>query len=718
MSAQITGTVATVTFHNEENGSFVAKVQPDGELAGMPVIPVLGTSKNIYPGEVITATGEWVNSPVWGRQFKARSLALSQPTRASGILKYLQSGAIKGVGKETARRIVERFGDATFDVLENAPERLAEIKGLGGKRLAALMENAKGSRVERDIMSFLHANGITTSVARKIFEAYGSHAVAKLRENPYRLSAEIFRVGFLTTDRFALNLGVPRDSQYRLQAGLNHLLAEASSAGSCGLPVSLLISKASELLGTEADPIEAALAVSLAQKMLVKDFASGQQCVFLPRLYRAEHVIAALLTSRAKAPPLCDEESAVRLIARAEAMCRIPPLGEEQRAAVALALRSRIAVITGGPGRGKTSCIKVLVTALKLQGKQMKLAAPTGKASKRLSEATGEPAATLHTTLGAGSNGWQFNSSNPLPTDVLIVDEFSMVDVPLAATLLTAIEFDTQLIVVGDKDQLPSVGPGRVFADLVAAGTLPVGLLQKTYRQAEGSLIITAANCINAGTGLPDAQGSDYIFLSKKEPEEVAKTIVQQTLAMRARGMDPLRDVQVLSPMRKSAVGTAALNEALRAALLPGASPLYKVTEFKSFRVGDKVIQTKNNRALKVMNGEIGYVTGILGDLLAVEFDGIGSIHYSREDARQLELAYCITIHKSQGSEAPVVIIPICTSHFIMMQRNLLYTGMTRAKKLLLLVGQKWVAKKAAQNAVLEDRYSMLLRLLKEQATP
>lgn len=712
MNERLTGTVATITHHNAENGFFVAKVEPDTQLRGMPLVPVLGFSKNIYPGEAIEAAGKWERSMEWGHQFKASSVVLRQPTRAAGILRYLQSGAIKGIGKEIARRIVERFGDATFEVFEKHPERLSEVKGLGGKRLAALAEAIQEGKGEREILAFLQAHNISASVARRIHEAYGAQSVAKLRENPYRLSAEIFRVGFLTTDRFARSLGVDLSSPYRVQAGLRHLLTEAAANGSCGLPQHELVEKGVELLCIDSALVSQGVEDCINANQLVQDTVAGQLCVFLPRLYRAEQFIAASLLARARSKPLASLEEAQRRIAAAEAACGIP-LGEEQRAAVITAYRHRVSVITGGPGRGKTSCIRVLATALGDAGLELKLAAPTGKASKRLAEATELRAETIHLTLGANATGWTYNSENQLPTDVFIVDEFSMVDVPLAASVLAATPFDARLVIVGDKDQLPSVGPGRVFADLVRSGAVPVGLLQKTYRQAAGSIIIRAADEINAGNGLPEKDGADFVFIDKDDPAEIARTIVGRVLGAQSLGFDPMRDVQVLSPMRKSLVGTNALNEALRSALLPHTERYFKVSDFKSFREGDKVIQTKNNRALRVMNGDIGYVVKFDKEALTVEFDGIGLVHYPRSEVPQLELAYCITIHKSQGSEAPVVIMPVSASHFIMMQRNLLYTGMTRAKKLLVMVGQRWVAKKAAENAVVEDRHSMLLKLLR-----
>lgn len=711
MHESIAGTVTTVTHHNESSGFFIAKVVLDGELREMAV-PVKGYSKAIYPGEHLQARGVWENSREWGAQFKATSLNLAPPTKTQGILKYLQSGAIKGIGKKLAERLVAKFGEQVFDVLENHPERLCEVEGVGKKRIAELCAKAAENKGERDIKTFLLANGLTPSVARKIFEKYGDNAIRMLRENPYRLSGEVVRIGFLTNDRFAQSLGISPSSPYRLTAGLRHLLTEAASNGSCGLPWVELVTRAQELLNVDITPIEDALEASVAANQLSQDTVNGEVCLFLPNLYRAEHAIARALLHRAARPPLCSLEEAQRYIAAAERECKLN-LGDEQRAAVVTAFRSNFSVITGGPGRGKTSCIKVLVTALEQLNLKVTLAAPTGKAAKRLSESTGREAATLHLTLGAGPSGWTYHSSNPLPTGVIVVDEFSMVDVLMAATLLSALDSETRIVLVGDKDQLPSVGPGRVFADLVSAGVLPVGALTKPYRQAEGSLIIAAADCINQGLGLPDVQGPDFRFIPENEPTDIANAIVKHVLSVKALGLDPKRDVQVLAPMRKSAVGTNALNEALRAILSPAEGPDFKVNDYKSFRVGDKVIQTKNNRTLRVMNGDIGFVTETGADTITVQYDGIGLVTYNRNDAQQLELAYCITIHKSQGSEAPVVVMPVSASHFIMMQRNLLYTAMTRAKRRLVMVGQKWVAKKAAENAVLEDRHSMLLKLLR-----
>lgn len=705
------GTVATVTFHNPENGYFVAKVVPADSMRDMAV-PVVGTTRAIYPGEVFEGEGSWEKSD-WGMQFKAATVKLSLPANADGIYKYLASGAIKGVGKTWARKLVDAFGDRTFDVLENHPEELAKLPKLGAKRLEALTKDASSAREEREIMSFLQGHMISVSVAKKIYEVYGKQAVPKLRENPYRLSADIFGVGFLTTDKFALALGVGSDSPFRVRAGLHHVLSEASGLGSCGLPVTELLQRNRELLGASVDEamVRIGIADALTAKELMKDRVKGVECVFLPRLYRAEHDIARHIKSRVQQVPLMSEADAARRIAEAEAICKIK-LGAEQRHAVTQALRYNLCVITGGPGRGKTACIKVLVVAAKRNNEVVVQAAPTGKAAKRLAESTGHLAQTLHMTLGAGPKGWKFNAENPLEADLVIVDEFSMVDVALAATLLAALKSDTRLVLVGDRDQLPSVGPGRVFADLVLSQALPIGLLQQTFRQAEGSLIIAAADCVNKGEAPPDGAYNDYIFINKKEAEDVVAAVLDTVRSAKFLGFDPKTEVQVLSPMRKGPVGVQRLNELIREILTPP-GPEYKVNGYKSFRKGDKVIQTKNNRGLRIMNGDIGYVTGFDEENLTVDFDGVGPVCFQRKIAAELELAYCITVHKSQGAEAPMVVMPVCTSHFIMMQRNLLYTGMTRAKKRLVLVGQRWVAKKAAENAVIEDRHSMLLELLR-----
>lgn len=704
------GTVAIVTFHNPENGYFVVKVQPDGNLNNM-LIAVTGYSSAIYPGEYFTGEGTWEKSE-WGMQFKAKTVALQLPVKPEGILKYLASGAIKGVGKGFAQKLVDTFGAQTLDVLENRPHELAKVPKLGKKRIEALIENAQKGLESREIMVFLQAHQISASVARKIFEAYGKQAVAKLRENPYRLSQDIFGVGFLTTDRFAQALGVAPDSPFRIRASLRHILAEAANLGSCGLPTATLVTRAAELLGAvvEVGLIRVGINDALTAKELIRHRVKDIECMFLPHLYRAEQDIARFIKTRVAQAPLMTLAEAQVQIAAAEKACKIT-LGDEQRASVTQALRHRLSVITGGPGRGKTACIRVLVTAIQNAGEEVILAAPTGKAAKRLGEATSHESGTLHTTLGASHKGWTFNANNPLKCDVLVVDEFSMVDVQLCATTFAAVGPDTRVVLVGDRDQLPSVGPGRVFSDLVLSKALPIGVLLKTFRQAEGSMIIEAADFVNRGEAPPDGAWSDYIFIDKKEAEDVVKTIVDTVKSAKFLGFDPKTEVQVLSPMRKGPVGVQRLNEMLREILTP-AGPEWRINANKSLRVGDKVIQTKNNRALRIMNGDIGYVTAFDEDSITVEFDGVGPVRIMREDAQRLDLAFCITVHKSQGAEAPMVVMPVCASHFIMMQRNLLYTGMTRAKKRLVLVGQRWVAAKAAENAVIEDRHSMLLELL------
>ncbi len=719
---QLTGVVKTLTFVNPENGYFVAKVTlPNGQER-----TVVGNAPVINLGEHISARGTWASSN-WGPQFKASEVVLSAPTMLEGIEKYLAT-AIHGIGKGYAKKLVAAFGDAVFDVIENEPERLKSVKGIGPKRGASILEAYAEQKAVREIMVFLHRAGLSTTRAKRVYDRWGDKAVEKIKENPYILCRDIWGIGFSTADAVAMKQGIKPDSEYRVRAGVQHVLREAELQGSCGLPYTVVREKAAEILAVDYGLIEQAISFELEAEELVKDVASGEECLFSPRIYSAERLIAHTLLEHAKRVParrIVDVEQAI-LDAEVEMGMA---LEDVQRDGVRAAVTNQVFVLTGGPGVGKTSVTRVILQVFQNAGlKAIALAAPTGKAAKRASEATGVEARTIHRTLAIGPDGkFQHNETNVLDVDVLVIDEMSMVDVALMQAICKALAPHTRLLLVGDVDQLPSVGPGKVLADIIESGALPTVRLTKIFRQAATSHIIKNAHAINRGE-MPDIgyrEGSDFQFLSispAKRDDEVEKKRCRETIAaevvrmatnMYKLGYDPIRDVQILAPMRRGALGVEALNVALQAALNPHPSDVLEVFGTK-WGVGDKVMQLRNNYDKGVFNGDIGFVMGVDREerVITVDFDG-NVVDYKTGDLDELTLAYAFTIHKSQGSEFPVLIMPLDWSHFTMLKRNLFYTGITRAKKLCVVVGQPAAAAKAVETAQNEERYSRLKEWLR-----
>ena len=687
----LAGLVERVTFHNEDNGFCVLRAKARGHR---DLVTVVGHAATISAGEWITATGEWVVDRIHGQQFRARFLRTSEPTTAEGIQKYLASGMIRGIGPAYAGKLVAAFGEAVFDVIETRPDRLGEVPGIGPVRAGRIVAAWAEQKAVREIMVFLHQHGVGTSRAVRIFKTYGANAIQVMTENPYRLARDIRGIGFKTADAIAQRLGIAKDAIIRVRAGISYALSQATGEGHCGLPKPELLRLAETLLEVPGDLVGTALNFELAEGTVVADTVGEMECVFLAGLHRAEQAIAErLLALRVGTPPWgsIDAEKAIDWVSARIGMTLAP----SQQEAVRLALASKVTVITGGPGVGKTTIVNAILRVLAAKGVEMLLAAPTGRAAKRMSEATGMEARTIHRLLEAdpATGGFKRDADNPLDCDLLVVDETSMVDVPLANALLKAVPAGAALLVVGDVDQLPSVGPGQVLADLIGSGALPVVRLTEVFRQAAQSRIVVNAHRINRGQ-MPEleraAPESDFHFVPADDPEAAGARIVElvKVRIPRRYGLDPVRDIQVLCPMQRGGVGARSLNIELQAALNPAGEQ--KVERFGwTFAAGDKVMQLDNDYEKEVFNGDVGFVETV--DLeageLAARFDG-RIVTYGFGELDALAPAYAVTIHKSQGSEYPAVVIPVLTQHHTMLQRNLLYTAVTRGKRLVVLVGQ------------------------------
>ena len=712
--------VERVTFHNADTGFCVLRLKARGHRE---LITATGHAPSINAGEFVQLSGAWINDRTHGLQFRAAFLKASPPTTLAGIERYLGSGMIRGIGPVFAKALVRTFGERVFEVIEAEPDRLREVAGVGPVRAERIITGWADQKVIREIMLFLHSNGVGASRAVRIYKTYGVDAVQLISENPYRLARDIRGIGFRTADQIASKLGIEKEAMIRVRAGISFALAEAMGQGHCGLPVDQLTTLTSKLLEISTALIDTALDLELASEAVIADELDGVRCVFLASLYQAERTIAARLLAISKGATPWSEIAADRAIPWVEQKTeRI--LAESQRAAVAMAVASKLLVITGGPGVGKTTLVNAILKILRARNVSVLLCAPTGRAAKRLAESTGLEAKTIHRLLETNPSTGEFkrDQTNPLECELLVVDEASMIDVPLMRALTSAVPDHAAMLLVGDVDQLPSVGPGQVLADIIASDTLPVVRLTEVFRQATGSRVITNAHRINQGL-MPELRadhGSDFYFINAEEPE----TAVQRLIAVvrdripKRFGVDPIRDIQVLCPMNRGALGARSINIELQQALNPPGEA--RVERFGwTFAAGDKVMQVENDYDREVYNGDLGVVLKIDADEseLVAEFDG-REITYSFGELDELVLAYATTIHKSQGSEYPVVVIPLTTQHYTMLARNLLYTGVTRGKQLVVLIGQRKALAIAVKNGASRRRYSLLQARLRDTFRP
>lgn len=710
--SSVTGLIERVTFHNEETGFCLVRVKVDGRR---DLVTVVGRASSINAGEWLTAEGAWIQDRDHGTQLKADLLQTSAPTSREGIEKYLASGLIKGIGPVYAKKLVEKFGEGVFDIIDRESVRLEQVRGIGAERRRTIRTAWAEQKIVREIMVFLHSNGVSTSRAVRIYKTYGDEAVDKVRANPYLLARDISGIGFKTADDIARKLGIPEDSILRARAGLSHTLSEAGGNGHCALPKDVLLKNAADLLAMDSLILQRALSEMLAEGELEEDGLTGEDLIFLPAIRRAEVEVASRLglLARGKAEyPEIDADKAIAWLKEKKSI----DLAPSQAEALRRALCSRVLVITGGPGVGKTTLVNSILTLLRAKQVKCLLCAPTGRAAKRLSESTGLEAKTIHRLLEYQNSGFSKNASNPLDCDLLVADETSMMDVQLMSKLLQALPIRAHLILVGDVDQLPSVGPGAVLGDIIRSGAVPVVRLTEIFRQASSSRIIVNAHRINSGAMPESEKDSDFFFIEREEPESIPATILELVAERIPKKwkLDPGRDIQVLCPMNRGSLGTAQMNRVLQERLNPKRNGDPSVEKFGwEFRIRDKIIQTRNNYDKEVFNGDIGEILKIddFEREVLITFDG-REVVYDFNELDEVSLAYAITIHKSQGSEFPVVVMPLAMQQYLLLQRNLVYTGITRGRRLVVLVGQKKALQTAVRNVSAVRRYTALEKRL------
>lgn len=717
---QVSGYIERITFHNPENGYTVAQLQPAKRSGGL--ICLVGAMPGIQPGETVRCFGEWKNHLIHGRQFEVSNFRVEAPADIVGIRKYLGSGLIKGIGPKYAGRIVDRFGTDTLNIIESSPEKLLEIAGLGPKRMEKIKACWQEQRSIREVMVFLQSYGVSPAFAQKIFKAYGDQSVSKVKENPYALARDIFGIGFKTADALAQKMGIAADSPQRIDAGIEYLLSQLSQEGHVCYPTEEFIKEGEKTLNALPSFIEQRLlALHQEGRIEIKEILSeNRPCrfIWLKSLYIAEMGIARELRRLRKGTSHLRSIDAERAVHWVQEQLQIQ-LAPQQKQAVASAVTGKLHIITGGPGTGKSTITNAILTITVKLTQKICLAAPTGRAAKRMSEITKHAASTIHSLLEFDfrSNGFKRNRENPLDCDLIVIDEASMIDTFLMYSLLKALPDHCRAIFVGDVNQLPSVGPGNVLKDLISSLSLPTTTLTEIFRQANGSHIITNAHRINRGIfpQLYNGKESDFFFIECQENQDVLNNIVKlvaQRLPHRY-GFKPIEEIQVLSPMKKGIIGTENLNQMLQQVLNPQEAAVFRGGQ--KFQVGDKVMQIRNDYNREVFNGDIGYIQSIDPDeqQLLVRFEE-REVPYDYNDLDELVLAWAISVHKSQGGEYPCVVMPVHTSHFMLLHRNLLYTGITRGKKLVVLVGTKKALAIAVKKDDVQKRFTGLQQNLME----
>ena len=745
---EITGVVERTTFQNEENGFTVAKLTRTDGKDETELITIVGYLSGVKSGETLRLYGDWVDHPAYGRQFSVEHFETVAPVTKEGVEKYLGSGLIKGIGPATAHKIVETFGLDTLEVIEKQPERLQEVPGIGPHKAQRIIQALAETKKMRRVMLFLRGAGVTAGLAGKIYRSFGNDTIRVLQENPYLLAQRVPGIGFKTADRIAGLLGRTNPAApERIRAGLLYLLGKISEAGHVFSELPEFAEEAATELGVESTLLQAEIERMSRDKQVVLD---GNR-LYLPALYHSERGAAVKLTALYKhlQPKITSCARQTELAEMNGAGLDVTPghqremktginnnkvtdevqesiaLSPEQEAAVALAQREGVLVITGGPGTGKTTIIRSLIRLYQQQGLKVVLAAPTGRAAKRLTEATGLPAKTIHRLLEfgftGGEMGYDRDEKNPLEAEAVIIDEVSMVDLPLFYHLLKAIPLGARLILVGDEDQLPSVGPGTVLRDIIASGVIPQVKLKTIFRQARESQIVTNAHLINVGRLPKVNEAKDFFFIPATEPEQIVDEIVRLVTVRLPRYLncDPVEEIQVLSPMRRTVTGVDNLNHLLQKVLNPESSGKPQIQYGgRIFRLGDKVMQIRNNYQKMVFNGDVGRITKLDPEEQQIEVSFSDQeedkILYEYDELDELVLSYAVTVHKSQGSEYPVVILPVTTQHFLLLQRNLFYTAVTRAKKMAVLVGTKKALAIAVKNNRIDQRNSRLAQLICE----
>ncbi|MBC8206063.1 MAG: ATP-dependent RecD-like DNA helicase [Kiritimatiellaeota bacterium] len=718
-NGRLDGQVERVVFRNEENGYTVLRVKVRGHK---DLVTVVGTASSISPGEWLAADGEWVSDASYGQQFKADMMRVSQPDTIEGIQKFLGSGIIRNIGPKYAEKLVEAFGRDVFNVIEKSSGKLLKVEGIGPGRRASIKAAWEEQKGIREIMSFLFSHGVSTARAFRIQKTYGEQAIERIQRDPYCLARDIRGIGFLVADGIARTLGIAKDSELRARAGLEYVLQEMTTSGHCAVPRGDLQSKAVELLDIPPDRIGGALEHLLENKRLIHDEDQrGRNLIYPPKLYFAEWNFAKKLIelNYGKHPcPKINFEKALEWVQKKEKI----ELSENQCEALKLAVQAKVMVITGGPGVGKTTLVNSIIQVLRAKKQSVVLCAPTGRAAKRLSETTGLEAKTIHRLLrfNPGTGGFVHKEENPLEGDVFIIDESSMIDQVLAQQFLDAIPQRAAVILVGDADQLPSVGPGRVLRDVISSKAVPVIELTEIFRQAAESRIVIGAHRINQGQ-LPEFpeegdKTSDLYFVEQPDVTKaigVIKRMVSESIPKRL-GFDPIEDVQILTPMQKGELGAKNLNQVMQALLNPRGNQIERFGIV--FREGDRVMQTENDYDKEVFNGDLGRIVAIdeVQGEVVVKIDD-RRIKYEFRELDSLVHAYAITIHKSQGSEYPCVIIPMHTQHFVLLQRSLLYTAVTRAKKFAVLIGTRKAMGLAVSRADSRERITTLRERLQSQ---